>query len=123
MLSVSGQVKVFLALQPTDMRKSFDTLAAIVQEVLQQDPLSGHLFVFRSKRGDRAKILYWNTHGYALWYTRLEQGTFRFPAAGADECVTCLMISASDLAMLLDGVDLTSVKRTKRYRHAAGVTN
>ena len=123
MLSVSGQVQVFLALQPTDMRKSFDTLAATVQEVLQQNPLSGHLFVFRSKRGDRVKILYWNTHGYALWYTRLEQGTFRFPAAGADECGTCLMISAADLAMLLDGVDLTSVKRTKRYRPAACATS
>lgn len=67
MLSVSGQIQVFLALQPTDMRKSFDTLAATVQEMLRQDPLSGHLFVFRSKRGDRVKILYWNTHGYALW--------------------------------------------------------
>lgn len=80
-----------------NMRKSFDTLAALVQEVLQQNPLSGHLFVFRSKRGDRVKILYWNTHGYALWYTRLERGTFRFPAADADQNATCLRISATDL--------------------------
>lgn len=116
MLSVSGQVQVFLALQPTDMRKSFDTLASLVQDVLQQNPLSGHLFVFRSKRGDRMKILYWNTHGYALWYTRLERGTFRFPAAGGAENATCLTISATDLAMLLDGVELTSVTRRPRYR-------
>lgn len=115
MLSVSGQVQVFLALQPTDMRKSFDTLASLVQDVLQQNPLSGHLFVFRSKRGDRMKILYWNTHGYALWYTRLERGTFRFPTAGAAENATCLTISATDLAMLLDGVELTSVTRRPRY--------
>jgi transposase len=122
MLSVSGQVHVFLALQPTDMRRSFDTLAATVQEVLQQDPLSGHLFVFRSKRGDRVKVLYWNTHGYALWYTRLESGSFRFPALANDDSATSLMISAADLAMLLDGVDLTSVKRTKRYRGARCTT-
>jgi transposase len=101
------------------MRKSFDTLAAIVQEVLQQNPLSGHLFVFRSKRGDRVKILYWNTQGYALWYTRLEQGTFRFPVASADPAATCLTISATDLAMLLDGVELTSVTRRPRYRRPA----
>lgn len=119
MLSIPGQVKVFLALQPTDMRKSFDTLAAIVQEVLQQDPLSGHLFVFRSKRGDRVKVLYWNTHGYALWYTRLEHGTFRFPIASNDPAATCLTISATDLAMLLDGVELTSVTRRPRYHRSA----
>ena len=114
MLTVSGQVQVFVALQPTDMRKSFDTLAALVQKVLQQNPLSGHLFVFRSKRGDRVKILYWNTHGYALWCTRLEQGTFRFPTAV--ENATCLTISATDLAMLLDGVELASITRRPRYR-------
>lgn len=122
MLSVSGRVKIFLCLGPTDMRRSFDTLAATVQEVLQQDPLSGHLFVFRSKRGDRVKILYWNTHGYALWYMRLEGGSFRFPAP-AHENATSLTISAADLAMLLDGVDLSSVKRTKRYRTAACATS
>jgi transposase len=119
MLSVSGQVQVFLALQPTDMRKSFDTLAALVQSVLEQDPLSGHLFVFRSKRGDRVKILYWNAHGYALWYARLGQGTFRFPAMDADKNATCLTISATDLAMLLDGVELASVTRRPRYRRPA----
>jgi transposase len=117
MLSLPGRVKVFLALQPTDMRKGFDTLAALVQEVLELDPLSGHLFVFRSKRSDRVKILYWNTHGYALWYHRLEAGTFRFPAASAEH--TNLAISATDLAMLLDGVELSSVKRRPRYQRSA----
>lgn len=119
MLSVSGQVQVFLALQPADMRKGFDTLAAMVQDVLRQNPLSGHLFVFRSKRGDRVKILYWNTHGYALWYTRLERGTFRFPAAAVGENASCLTISATELAMLLDGVELTGVTRRLRYRRPA----
>ncbi len=118
MLSVSPAVKVFLCLGPVDMRKSFDTLAQIVSSVLEQDPFSGHLFVFRSKRGDRLKILYWNTHGFALWYTRLEAGTFRFPAALEPKSAG-LAISAADLAMLLDGVELSSVRRTKRYRHEA----
>lgn len=114
MLSLSNQVKVFLALEPADMRKSFDSLAALVHDVLQLDPLSGHLFVFRSKRGDRIKILYWDAQGYALWYRRLEVGTFRFPIAR--EGTASLAISATDLAMLLDGVELTSVRRAKRYQ-------
>lgn len=122
MLSVPGRVKIFLCLAPTDMRKSFDSLSALVSEVLQQDPFSGHLFVFRSKRGDRVKLLYWEDTGYALWYKRLEVGTFRFPAATRED-QSSLTISAADLAMLLDGVDLTSVKRSKRYRRVACVTS
>jgi transposase len=117
MLTLSPQVKVFLALSPTDMRKSFDSLAALVQETLQLDPLSGHLFVFRSRRGDRLKILYWDAQGYTLWYRRLEQGTFRFPDPRAGEASLC--ISPTDLAMLLDGVELSSVKRAPRYRRPA----
>lgn len=117
MLTVPGQVKVFLCLGATDMRKSFDSLAAMVQEQLKLDPLSGHLFVFRSRRGDRLKLLYWEETGYALWYKRLEVSSFRFPQAPADQ--KCLTISAADLAMLLDGVDLASVRRQKRYRRSA----
>ena len=118
MLSVAPAIKIYLCLPATDMRKGFDSLANIVSSVLKQDPLSGHLFVFRSKRGDRLKILYWNTHGYALWYTRLEAGAFRFPAR-ADGEQKSLSISAADLAMLLDGVDLASVRRSKCYQRPA----
>jgi transposase len=114
MLTLSGKVKVFLAAEPTDMRKSFDTLAALVQELLKLDPLSGHLFVFRGKRADRVKILWWDTHGYAIWYKRLETGTFRFPRPEPD--TASLTISATELAMLLDGVELSSVKRRARYQ-------
>jgi len=117
MLNVPGQLKIFLCLGATDMRKSFDSLAAIVEEQLRLDPLSGNLFVFRSRRGDRVKLLYWEESGYALWYKRLEAGTFHFPAAAADQ--KSLTISAADLAMLLDGVDLASVRRQKRYRRSA----
>ena len=114
MLSIPGQVKIFLGVAPVDMRKSFDTLAALVSQVLEADPLSGHLFVFRGKRADRVKLLYWAGDGFAIWYKRLESGTFRFPEAREGQ--VSLSISATDLAMLLDGVDLASVKRRRRYR-------
>ena len=93
------------------MRRSFDGLSRMAVEVVRQDPLSGHLFVFRNKRGDRVKILYWDKDGYALWYKRLEAGMFRFPEAEGGR----IEVSSSDLALVLDGIDLASVKRHKRY--------
>lgn len=120
MLSLPLPVRIFLCTQPADMRKSFDGLAQMVREFLRADPLSGHLFVFRSKRGDRVKLLYWDTDGLAIWYKRLEEGTFRFPASSAGD--QGVEIRAADLAMLLDGVDLDSVKRRKRYRRPAAAT-
>lgn len=114
MLSIPGALKIFLAVAPTDLRKSHDGLAALVEHVLEADPFSGQLFVFRNKRADRVKLLYWDGDGYALWYKRLEVGTFRFPAAEAG--TTRVVIGASDLTMLLSGVDLASVKRSRRYR-------
>ena len=124
MLSLPLPVRVFLCTESADMRRSFDGLAALVHERLGQDPLSGDLFVFRSRRGDRVKLLYWQEDGYALWYKRLEEGTFRFPALPSDPSsskypvvgASGLSIRAADLAMLLDGVDLASVQRSKRYR-------
>lgn len=104
-------VRIFVAAAPTDMRRSFDRLSAMVTEILKQSPLSGHLFVFRGRRGDRVKILYWERGGFAIWYKRLEVGTFRFPendAAGFE-------IEAADLALLLEGIDLADAKRRKRF--------
>jgi transposase len=117
MLSVPGPVKVFLCLQPADMRRSFDGLASMVEQVMQHNPLSGNLFVFRNKRADRVKLLYWEGDGLAIWYKRLEEGCFQFPTA--EEGQTSVTVSATDLAMLLDGVDLPSVRRRKRYRRSA----
>jgi transposase len=112
--------RVFLCTTPADMRKSFDGLAALVEAHLGGDPLSGDLFVFRGKRGDRVKLLYWLGDGYAIWYRRLEEGTFVFPAIGDSSYprvgVHGLTIPARDLALLLDGIDLASVKRRRRYR-------
>ena len=115
MLRLPVSVRVFLCLAPVDMRRSFDGLAAAAEHVVRQDPLSGHLFVFRGRRGDRIKILYWDKDGYALWYKRLEVGVFRFPADAAE----AKEVSAADLSLILDGIDLRSVKRQKRFALAA----
>jgi len=111
------RVRVFLCTSPTDMRKGFDTLAVLVRDGLGYDPLSGHLFLFVGRRRDRLKILYWDRDGYALWYKRLEKGTFRMPLAKPD--TTSIELKASELAMLLEGIDLRSIKRRKRFRHPA----
>jgi transposase len=119
--------RVFVCTLPTDMRKSFDSLAALVQTHLDQDALSGDLFVFRSRRGDRIKLLFWDEDGYMLCYKRLEEGTFVLPAADGKRAAAGahgLVLRPAELAMLLDGVDLAHVQRQKRYRRpeAAAVT-
>jgi transposase len=123
MLSLPLPVRILVCTKPADMRRSFDGLAGLVREHLGADPLSGHLFVFRNKRGDRVKLLYWDEDGYAIWYKRLEEGVFAFPDAAHRPGLTVgehgLQMRAADLAMLLDGVDLTSVKRGKRYQRRA----
>jgi transposase len=113
MLSLPPTIRIWLSVQPADLRKSFDSLAALVRDGLRGDPLSGDIFVFRNKSADRIKLLLWEEDGYAIWYKRLEKGSFRFPAAvdgGAQ-----VEVRAADLIMLLAGVDLASVKRAKRY--------
>lgn len=114
MVNLPLPVRIFLCSRHADLRKGFDGLAQMVREFLGADPLSGHLFVFRNKRGDRLKLLYWDSDGLAIWYKRLEQGTFRFPAVTNSD--DGLEIRAADLTMILDGVDLGSVKRQRRYR-------
>jgi transposase len=116
-ISLPPSVKIFLATQPVDMRKSFDGLKAVVEQFLEADPLSGHLFVFRGKRGDRLKILYWDRDGLAIWYRRWEVGTVVFPAAQENQ--RRIEVQPSELAMLLDGIDLASVRRRKRYQRSA----
>jgi transposase len=114
MLSLPPTVRILLAREPADLRKGFDGLSHLVQGVLQEDPLSGHLFVFRNRRGDRVKLLLRDTDGFLILYKRLERGTFRFPVPGEPDA-TSVSIKATDLIMLLDGVDLQSIKRHPRY--------
>src|SRR5512142_1414786 len=113
MLSLPPTVRIWLAAEPADLRKSFDGLAALVQEGLRGDPLSGSIFVFRNKSGDRIKLLLWEEDGYAIWYKRLEAGCFRFPPS--PEALPRVEVRAADLVMLLEGIDPSSVKRGKRY--------
>lgn len=113
MLSLPPSVRIFVCLQPADMRRSFDGLSAMVSQVLMADPQSGHLFVFRNRRGDRMKILYWDRDGFALWYKRLEQGTFRF---GAPADAGRVEWTPAELALVLEGIDVRDARRQTRYR-------
>ena len=95
MLSILAETRIFLATSFTDMRKGFDGLQGLVTGVLQQDPLSGHLFLFINRRRDKLKILYWDGDGLAIWYRRLEQGTFQFPTV-EDGTLRCELPSRSE---------------------------
>ena len=119
MLSWPPSVRIYLAASPTDMRKGFDSLASAVEGSMALDPFSGHLFVFRSRRGDRVKVLWWDRDGYCLWYKRLEKGCFRFPAGAAAPEAAHVEVKAADLMMILDGVDLASVRRQRRFSREA----
>lgn len=110
MLSLPPSVRLFVARGATDMRKSFDTLAALVIDVVEQDPQSGHLFLFVNRRRDRVKVLWWDRSGYCLLAKRLEQGQFRVfdRAAGTSGAFE---MSASELTLILEGIDLRGSKR------------
>src|SRR5262245_6816240 len=117
MLTLGLTGRIWVCVEAQDGRKSFDGLQAVVRDHLARDPLSGDLFVFRNRRGDRLKILAWQGDGFALYLRRLEQGTFAFPAADAAE----VSILATELAMILGGIELGSARRRPRYqRPAAG---
>ena len=109
--------RIWLAAEPADMRCGFDRLAERVKAVISQDPLSGHLFVFRSRRGERLKILTWDRDGYVLWYKRLEAGLFKLPRL--KEGSHSVELRPSELAMILDGIDMTKLKRVPRYERTS----
>lgn len=115
-LDRSTSTRIWLATVPADMRCGFDRLAELAQVITSQNPMDGHLFLFRSRGGDRLKILYWDRDGFALWYKRLEEGTFKLPRIEGD--AKSVELRPSELAMMLDGIDLRSVRRVKRYEHA-----
>ena len=121
MIHLPASVRVYVCLTPCDMRKSFDSLQALVREHLELDAFAGHLFVFASRRKDRVKILYWDRDGFAIWSKRLEEGTYAVPFSegGAERRRE---ITAQELGALLSGIDLSTAKRRKRYRRA-GIQN
>ena len=116
MLSLPPAVRIFAATAPTNMHLSFDRLAALARDVLAQDPLSGHLFAFFNRSADRVKILYWDRSGFCLWYKRLERGIFHLPRAGA----AALELDAAELTLLLDGIDLATAARRRRFLPPVG---
>jgi transposase len=120
MLNFPPAVRIWLGAAPVDLRRSFDGLAEQVRQHLHHDPLSGHVFVFRNKRGDRVKLLYWDTDGFVIVYKRLEEGVFHWPAVAAGQ--TSVPLRAAELAMLLDGIDWSKAQRSRRYHRPATAT-
>ena len=116
MLTFPAAIQVFLCTVPCDMRRSFDGLSMMAEHIVRANPLSGHLFVYCNRRTDRLKILYWDRDGWAIWYKRLEAGTFQYPfsESGRKE------IAAWELGVLLEGIDLKAGKRRKRFALPAG---
>lgn len=115
MIGLPAGTRIWLVAGATDMRKGFDGLSALVQTALGDDPFSGQLFVFRGRRGDRVKVLWWDGQGLCLYYKRLERGRFVWPRA-QDGVVH---LTPAQLSMLLEGIDWRRPQRTDRPRHAA----
>jgi len=113
-ITIPRSVRILIGTVPIDMRKSIDGLAAIVQSELQEDAYSGHLFVFVSRRCDRVKILTFDKGGFILFYKRLERGQFRLPHMTPESM--SVEIDATQLAMLLDGIDFGRVRRPKPWQ-------
>jgi len=115
-LTLSPAVCIYVATGATDLRRSIDGLAALVRQRFDLDPLSGHLFLFRNRRGDRLKILAWDHGGFWVLYKRLERGTFAWPSDDDGDAVT---MRSGDLGLLLSGIDLTHTRRRRWYEPAA----
>jgi len=104
-----------MAVDPTDMRKSFDSLAQLTRDVIGKDPLSGHLFVFMNREHNRMKVLFWDRSGFCLFYKRLEQGTFHFPKYLSSE-TKVLQVEVADFALIMEGIELYGAVRKNRYQ-------
>jgi transposase len=113
MLTLPPSVRIYLAATSVDMRRGHDGLVAVVRNQWRLDPYEGHLFVFLGRRSDRCKILFWDRGGFVLYYKRLELGRFRLPRITTD--ADSVTLDATELAMLLDGIDVVKVRRPKRW--------
>jgi transposase len=114
-LSLPPSVRLFVATQPVDGRKGTDSLMVLVRDVFGHDPLSGHLFIFFSKRCDRVRIVYWDRNGFAMWTKRLERGCFR-PSFSADGKLAPSAIEAAELGLIVEGIDLVGARRRPRWQ-------
>lgn len=121
MISMPASVRLLLYTKPADMRRGFDGLAALVAQEMGEAPRSGHLFLFRNRRGDRLKMIYWDRDGMALWYKRLERGTFRMPSsARAQSDPPRTELTHAQLYALLEDLNLDNVKKPRRFAGAIG---
>ena len=118
MLPITSQLRFYLYAAPTDMRKSFDGLSGIVSNALNGDPTNGNVYVFINRRRDRMKLLVWDRTGFWLLYKRLEKGTFQIPPNPADQ--PSIELSYDVLMMLVEGIDVTTIKRRLRYQRYTG---
>jgi len=114
MLTLGTRARVYVAAEAVDLRKGFDTLAAATREIIREDPLSGHLFVFVNRRANRLKVLVWEPSGYLLLYKRLERGRFHLPTVPAPG-QRHVVIEASELGLMIEGIDLRDARRRKRW--------
>ena len=115
MLTLPSSVRIFIYSESVDMRCGFNRLSMFAECIMQKDPYSGHLFVFFNKYGDKCKILFWDRTGFCIWYKRLEKGTFeKLTVCGNSRSIE---VGISDLSLILEGIDLSRVKRRKRYIH------
>jgi transposase len=113
MLTLPPSVRIYFASASVDMRRGHDGLVAIVRNQWGLDPYEGHLFVFLGRRADRCKVLFWDRGGFVLYYKRLERSRFRLPQVATD--AASVTMDATELAMLLDGIDVVAVKRPRRW--------
>jgi transposase len=113
MFQLTSAVKIFLCAQPVNMHYSFEGLSGLVESAFNQDPTSGHIFVFYNKRKDKIKLLYFDNDGLAIWYKRLERGTFKFPLSTRE---TSVVIDAATLTLILSGFEPNSVRRLHRFK-------
>jgi transposase len=118
MLTLPPSVRIFVAVEPVDARKSFDGLSAVVRDSLGGDPMTGHMFVFINRRGDMVQILFWDRTGFVIMRKRLEAGTFRL-VRGANGQSSHVEMDAADLGLMLEGIELGTVKRRKRFKAEA----
>jgi transposase len=116
MLLITEHQRYFVYSGVTDMRKGFDTLCCLVRAEMKLNPMSGDMYIFFNRSRTHVKILLWDQDGFALYFKRLEKGTFELPPKNSD---TTSRVSAQTLALILQGIVLSSVRRKKRYEHAA----
>ena len=107
MISITSTMRIFVCEQATDMRRSFEGLSYLVKEVIKEDPLTGHLFLFFNRTRDKLKVLYFDRSGFAIWYKELQRGTFTHPVKKE--------LTHAEIMCVLEGLEIANISRKKRY--------